>query len=502
MTHDHDLVLTPTDAQKTAALAPPPGRTGGDLVVETLRGLGVTTVFGTLGADATDALSAAVRRSALTAWTGFATSTGAGHAADGFGRVTGEAAALLAPEGLDPAVLREALSASAPLIVLATGPAAGADVKAVHEARTPSRIPTAVAEAWEAALTAPHGPVWLELDPAALAGETLLPEVNAPDVLPHELPPRPELTALAAHWLETAAAPLIVTGGGATRSDAAGKVKALAARLTAPVATTLGGAGTFAGARPVTAALLESADVLLLVGTTLADLDFTPPARLIQIDADPARLEARHAPALGIHADARLALTALLETAGVREAGAAAVRETGAAAREAAAAVRETARTDHLPPPALRTEGLAALLRQALPPRTLVFWDSPAADFHPRHPNTLHAPQSGATGYALPAALGAATADPDTAVLAVSGVTPSSVRELATARELGLAVVWLVVDAPSESELAEAAAEAGVVVVRAEAAGQAEALRKALAAGGPAVVAITSASLVQPSEFS
>ncbi|GGL70836.1 hypothetical protein GCM10010129_12990 [Streptomyces fumigatiscleroticus] len=46
MTHDHDLVLRPTPAQTEAALNPPPGRTGADLVVETLAGLGATTVFG------------------------------------------------------------------------------------------------------------------------------------------------------------------------------------------------------------------------------------------------------------------------------------------------------------------------------------------------------------------------------------------------------------------------------------------------------------------------
>ncbi|MGW7788200.1 thiamine pyrophosphate-binding protein, partial [Streptomyces tricolor] len=46
MTHDHDLVLRPTPAQITAALNPPPGRNGGDLVVETRGGGGATPVVG------------------------------------------------------------------------------------------------------------------------------------------------------------------------------------------------------------------------------------------------------------------------------------------------------------------------------------------------------------------------------------------------------------------------------------------------------------------------
>jgi acetolactate synthase-1/2/3 large subunit len=467
VTHDHDLVLCPTAAQKAAALAPPPGRTGGDLVVETLRGLGVTTVFGAVG-GAGSPLDDAVRRSGLTAWDGFATPAGAGHAADGFGRLSGEAAALLASEGPGPAVLREALAASAPLLVLATRPVAGQGVKVDFTARTPSQIPTAVAEAWEAALTAPHGPVWVELDPAALAAVTVLPEVNAPDVLPHELPPRPELTALAAHWLETAARPLIVTGGGATRADAAGKVKALAGRLHAHVATTRGGAGAFPGAPEVTPALLESADVLLLVGTTLEGVRFAPPARLIQIDADPSRLEAHHAPALGIHADARLALTALLETVAVRE---------GEWSLPVA------------PEPA--TDPLLAVLRQVLPPRTPTFWDRPPTGFQPRHPNTFHAPQAaGTTGYALPAALGAATADPGAPVLAVSDAASAAavLPELAAVGAAGLPLVWLIRGEGTGDECVAAAEAASVAVVRAELDVLAEELAKALVRQGPVVV--------------
>src|SRR5690606_2141218 len=65
VTHDHDLVLRPTAAQTEAALNPPPGRTGGDLVVETLAGLGATTVSGLPGQHALgmfDALRRSVPR--------------------------------------------------------------------------------------------------------------------------------------------------------------------------------------------------------------------------------------------------------------------------------------------------------------------------------------------------------------------------------------------------------------------------------------------------------
>lgn len=92
--------------------------------------------------------------------------------------------------------------------------------------------------------------------------------------------------------------------------------------------TTPGGKGAFPWTHPLslqswiedrhTTDFLEDADVLLVVGSGLGELSsnyhtFKPRGRVIQIEADLGKLESNH-PALGIHADARLALQALLET--------------------------------------------------------------------------------------------------------------------------------------------------------------------------------------------
>ena len=97
MTHDHDLVLRPTAAQTEAALNPPPGRNGGDLVVETLAALGTTTVFGLPGQHALGMFDA-LRRSDLR-YIGLRVENNAGFAADAYGRLTGEAAPLLLSTG-------------------------------------------------------------------------------------------------------------------------------------------------------------------------------------------------------------------------------------------------------------------------------------------------------------------------------------------------------------------------------------------------------------------
>ncbi|RSS83905.1 thiamine pyrophosphate-binding protein [Streptomyces sp. WAC06614] len=483
MTHDHDLVLRPTEAQTAAALAPPPGRTGGDLVVETLRGLGATTVFGLPGQHAL-ALFDAVGRSDLRLVT-LRVENNAGFAADAYGRITGEAAPLLLSTGPGaltalPA-LQEAAAASAPVLAISSQvPGAGLGgarrghlhelrdqaasfrdvVKSVHTARTPSQIPSAVAAAWESALTAPHGPVWVEIPEDVLRAETLLPQVTGVDATPHELVPRPELTALAAHWLQGAARPVIVAGGGVVRADASGKLRQLAERLSAPVVTTFGGKGAFPWNHPLslqswledrhTTDFLEDADVLLVVGSGLGELSsnyhtFRPTGRVIQIEADLGKLESNH-PALGIHADARLALQALLETVDERPDPDAPARVAGLLA-----AVRERIDAQDL---ALE-QSLLRSVRTALPPRSPSFWDMTIlaywawSAFDARHPNTLHSAQgAGGLGYAFPAALGACVAEPGTPVLAVSGDGGAmySIAELATARQHDLDVTWLIVD--------------------------------------------------------
>ncbi|MGW0545861.1 thiamine pyrophosphate-binding protein [Streptomyces altiplanensis] len=483
MTHDHDLVLRPTEAQTAAALSPPPGRNGGDLVVETLQGLGATTVFGLPGQHALGMFDA-LRRSSLS-YVGLRVENNAGFAADAYGRITGEAAPLLLSTGpgalTSLAALQEAAAASAPVLAISSQvPSAGIGggrhgylhelrdqkasfrdiVKSVHTVRTASQIPSAIAEAWESALTAPHGPVWIEIPQDVLLARTSLPVVTAMDATPRELPPRPELTAVAAHLLSTAARPAIIAGGGVVRSDASGKLLALAEKLDAPVVTTFGGKGAFPWTHPLslqswledrhTTDFLEDADVLLVVGSGLGELSsnyhtFEPRGRVVQIDADLGKLESNH-PALGIHADARLALSALLETVEDREDGTARERVSDVLAK-----VRERIASQDLP----LEQQLLASVREALPDASPSFWDMTIlaywawSAFDPRHPNTMHSAQgAGGLGYGFPAALGAAAADPTRPVLAVSGDGGAmySIAELATARQHNLPVTWLIVD--------------------------------------------------------
>lgn len=119
---------------------------------------------------------------------------------------------------------------------------------------------------------------------------------------------------------------MILAGGGVARAGAEEQLARVAEVLDAPVITTWNGKGTLPDAHPLAAGalfgrpeagrLLESADTVFALGTTLDPGPGSPqldlPAQMIQIDADRAQLGRRYPVRLGIEADIREALTGIL----------------------------------------------------------------------------------------------------------------------------------------------------------------------------------------------
>ncbi|MFC9325264.1 thiamine pyrophosphate-binding protein [Kitasatospora sp. NPDC057015] len=523
-------------------------RNGGDLVVESLTTLGAECVFGLPGQHALG-LFDALRRSPLR-YVGLRVENNAGFAADGYARTAGTVAPLLLSTGpgalTSLAALQEAAAASVPVLAVSSQiPSAGLGghrrgylhelrdqqasfrdvVKSVHTARTASQIPSALAAAWESALTAPYGPVWVEIPQDVLLAPTTVPRVTGLRAEPRALVPRPELIAEAAVLLAEAERPVILAGGGVVRSGATAELLRLAELLRAPVASTFGAKGAFPWEHPLslrswledrhTTDLLEDADVLLVVGSGLGELSsnyhtLAPRGRVIQIEADLGKLESNH-PAFGIHADARRALAALADSVPAN----APDGRAEAAAADLLKKVR--ARIDEQ---GLDLEqDLLAAVRRALPDDSPVFFDMTIlgywawSAFDARRPNAMHSAQgAGGLGYGFPAALGAAAATGGP-VLAVSGDGGAmySVAELATARQLGLDVTWLIVDDGGYGILREYMAEAfgeatatelarpdfvrlaesfGVPAVRSTPENLERDLAAALAAPGPSVVVL------------
>ena len=129
-------------------------------------------------------------------------------------------------------------------------------------------------------------------------------------------------------WLAAAKRPLILAGGGAI--DAATELTHLAETLGAPVALTINAKGMLPAAHPLligstqtlpaTRALVAEADVVLAIGTELAETDydvtfaggFNIPGTLLRIDIDPDQTVRNYPPQVALVADARIAAQALL----------------------------------------------------------------------------------------------------------------------------------------------------------------------------------------------
>ena len=293
-------------------------------------------------------------------------------------------------------------------------------------------------------------PVALEmpLDIMALETEVALP---IPQVPPPPPIPDPELIDRAAALLAAAKQPMIYVGSGA--ADASAEVLALAERLQAPVVTYTGGKGVLSDRHYLAQNLLaghelwRAADVVLAVGTR-----FNQPQtrwgldggiKVIRVDLDPIEITRVARPAIGIVADAKEALAALLQALPSAE-PAPRRDEMEALKAKTAARLRET-----LGP---QCEYLDAI-RAELPDDGIYVEDLTQVGYVGRLAFPVYAPRTyihsgyqGTLGFSYATALGAKVACPDTPVVSISGDGGFmyNVQELSTAALHGIDVVAIV----------------------------------------------------------
>jgi acetolactate synthase-1/2/3 large subunit len=193
-----------------------------------------------------------------------------------------------------------------------------------------TRIPELVRMAFREMFSGRPGPVHLDVP-----GPTLYAEAD-PATAPifaheagHASPPQASDAQLeaAAKLLASAKTPVIFAGTGVDRAWANSALIALAEQLGCPVIPSLAGRAVmphdhplcFLSQSPAADELRRNADVLLVVGSRLGNLDvpfdkyWGDPAncKLIQVDVDPRHIGVSRPVALGIVADARNALEGL-----------------------------------------------------------------------------------------------------------------------------------------------------------------------------------------------
>jgi 5-guanidino-2-oxopentanoate decarboxylase len=268
--------------------------------------------------------------------------------------------------------------------------------------------------------------------------------------------PDPRQVEDAANILNSAQRRVIIAGGGAVA--AAKEIQALAEKLGAVVAPTIAGRGILPSDHPLvlemtldrtaTQTFMEDCDAVVMVGTEMAEpdiwLDGPLPlnGKIIRIDIDPTTLVRDYDAEVAIHADARLAVAAIL---------AAVTPQSDLAAKDAVVKLRAAERGALSP---LENKHIRVLetLRKALPDDGVIYSDMTQlaytgyAFFAVHHPRSWHFPAGfGTLGYALPAAIGGKIASPGTPVVAIvgDGGFQFTLQELGTAVEnrLPLAII-------------------------------------------------------------
>jgi thiamine pyrophosphate-dependent acetolactate synthase large subunit-like protein len=495
----------PIDA--TVPAAGPATTTGGRALVDALVAHGVDTVFGIPGTHNLPIYAALAERGVRHVSPRH--EQGAGYAADGHARVSGQPGVVITTSG--PALLNAATAAaqsysdSVPVLLVSPGvpsqhPARGngelhevkdqsgaldAIVAYSHRVGSVAEIPGAVAEAFAAMTHARPRPVHLEIPLDLLAATA-----PAAPVTPI---PRPRISAAPAELAAAATAltrsrrPVLIVGGGAR--GAPPQVRALAEHLGAPVVTSTNGKGVMPEDHPLAVGaglhhravvdLVADADVIVAVGTELAPADVWEPLdlddRTIRVDVDPAQTQRNARPRVALVGDAAGTVDGLLHHLGAEVATtppgtvddlrhdlgaevATAPAGTGAidgAALERASAWRDRHQADAREQGATWL-GLLDVLHVHLGRDGIVVGDSTMACYYGAlsnlpayHPGAFLYPTGlGTLGYAVPAATGAKLARPDLRVLALSGDGGLlfTLAELAAAAELELALPIVVVD--------------------------------------------------------
>lgn len=458
--------------------------TGAHATIAALRAHGVDTIFGIPGVH-TLPIYDAMRADPGLRHVLARHEQGAGFMAEGYARAGGRvgvASVITGPGVTNIATpMADAYADSIPLLVIATSlPRAthGRPSGDLHELKDQlgvmaslagwtraveraEEIPEALRDAFRTLRTGRPRGAYLQIPLDVLGQEatgTMPPP--APVVLKS---PEAGLIDRAARILLGAERPLIVAGAGVTAAGANQALGRLAERLRAPVLLGAKSRDALPSDFPLAVAasgyglarelveLAARADAALVVGSKLGDQRtghgrLPLPSTLIHIDIDPAEIGRRHAATVGIEADARLALEALLAALdGQREsAGRAAQAEEVGAVRRAleAAAVRSFG------------EPLAYLgaVREAMPAQGVIVADMTmlgyaAADSLPvLAPRTfIHAGELCTIGCGMPLAMGAAIASGRPALaLCGDGGFLQTVGELATAVQEHIPVVAVV----------------------------------------------------------
>ncbi|UWF48136.1 5-guanidino-2-oxopentanoate decarboxylase [Pseudomonas sp. N3-W] len=323
--------------------------TCGEVLVKLLENYGVEQVFGIPGVHTVE-LYRGLARSSINHVTP-RHEQGAGFMADGYARTSGKPGVcfIITGPGMTniTTAMGQAYADSIPMLVISSVQSRsqlGGGRGKLHELPNQSALVGGVAAFSHTLMSAAELPVVLARAFALFqAGRPRPVHIEIPlDVLVEEaddllasLPVNidragasPTAVSRMTEWLAGARRPLILAGGGAI--DAGAELTELAELLDAPVALTINAKGLLPSSHPLligstqslvaTRAMVAEADVVLAIGTELAETDydvtfaggFDIPGKLLRVDIDPDQTVRNYPPHVALVSDSRNAVQALL----------------------------------------------------------------------------------------------------------------------------------------------------------------------------------------------
>lgn len=423
---------------------------------------------------------------------------GAGFMADGYARASGKPGVAFVISGpgvtniLTP--VAQAHSDSVPMLVIAAclgGEAGASPRERLHQLKCQSETAGSVADwcatvhgidefcqaadrAFDEFATKRKRPKFIQIPVEALARPAPPPPApKAPGALPK---PARDRVARAAEMIKASRRIVFVLGGGArAAADPARRVLDLAG---AAAFTTYAGKGAVPGshprnfgaflARPESAAVFSTADLVVAAGTGLSEVDIWRDrlghdCPMIRVDIDDAQLSACGPGDLPVLGDANAFFEFVNEALGEFQ------REPGWTEREVHDAKERMRASCEAERPGVPKAARA--FREALPEGAIVYSDMTQFAYAAKEildidpPSRWHHPYGfGTLGYALPAAVGGKIAAPVAPVAAAAGDygIQYTLQELGAASELGMPLPILIWDNAGLQEIDDSMARDGI----------------------------------------
>ena len=463
---------------------------GGEAIIESLKNMGVKTIFGYPGGQTipfydmlydADMDHILVRHEQCAA-----------HAADGYARASGKVGVCLATSGPGATNLVTGIATafmdSSPIVAI-TGQVPthliGNDafqeadiigitmpvVKHSFQPKDPDLIPSMIKSSFKIASTGRPGPVLIDVPKEVQEGELSKFDdslIETPGYNP-TIKGNIKQIKKARDLIKEAKKPLILAGAGVIISNACCELKKLADTINAPVMTSLLGKGAIDENDDLALGMLgmhgikvsndyiNESDLLIAVGIRFSDrttgrLDsFVPYTKVIHIDIDPAEIGKNVDVDLPIVGDARNILESLNETL-TGYVASKDVNDWTNTVKQAKIDLNPRVTYDDIP---LKPQTVIKEISEVLTPESILTTDVGQNQMWAAHFYNTQKPRKfissgglGTMGFGFPSAIGAKVACPDDPVVSINGDGGFLMvcQELATIREYDIPVIAVVLE--------------------------------------------------------